>query len=314
MKLPNFLMVGTPKAGTTALYDHLSQHPQIFMSKIKEPYFFMLEGKNEVDFNGPGDQKALSYAVTSLNEYKALFADANDEIALGEASTCYLGDEKSVERIRTHVPDVKIIIGLRNPVDRAFSSYMHLRRDGRETIENFEQALEKERERIDANYEPLWHYTQSSFYYESLQRFYDSFPEENIFIYLFDDLKANSAAVVRSAYEFLGVEPDFVPETDVQRNVSGLPKNRYMHAVQQFLLQPNNPVKEMLKPLLPQRLRKRMLHNVVGKIRDANLERQTLQPEVRERVLDIFRDDILNVQDYINRDLSKWLEIPEIQR
>ncbi len=306
MTLPNFLIVGTPKAGTTAIYDYLQQHPQIFMSAVKEPYFFMMEGR-EVDFTGPGDREALSHVVTSMDEYQALFADVKDEIAIGEGSTCYLRDESSAGRIRQHLPDVRIVIGLRNPVDRAFSSYSHLRRDGRETIEDFEQALKEEPKRIEAGYEPLWHYAQSGLYYESLQRFYSLFPKENIFLYLFEDLKADAPGLMRSLYEFLGVEPDFAPDTEAKHNVSGIPKNRGLHAVQEFLLQPNNPIKEAVKPLLPERMRKRMLHGMVDRIRDVNFERLKLSPEARARITPIFREDLLKVQDFIGRDLSAWL-------
>ena len=153
MPTPSFLIVGAQKSGTTSLYHYLSQHPQVFMSSVKEPNFFAFEGQ-QVDYRGPAGQPASInlYSVTDWDDYQRLFADAGAAVALGEASTLYMAVPGTAERIRQRIPDVRIIAILRDPVDRAFSSYLHCRRTGREPYAEFETALQHERERIADNW------------------------------------------------------------------------------------------------------------------------------------------------------------------
>jgi hypothetical protein len=311
MVMPNFFIVGAAKSGTTALYDYLKQHPQVFMSENKEPFFFAMEGK-PIDFKGPRDQEILTHQIVNdISAYEALFAGVTNEIAIGEASTIYLYDPACAQRIYDRIPDARIIIGLRNPVGRAFSSYMHLRRDGREPLDDFEAAMAQEERRIKEGYEPLWHYRRVGLYYDSLKRYYDIFPREHIYVYLFEDLRRDSLAVTQAIFAFLGVNPGFRPDTEIQHNVSGAPKNRYLHEVHNFLLRPHNPIKDAVKPLLPERIRKRMLHSVVDHIREINMERGSVDPEVQRRMIEYFHEDILKVQDFIERDLSSWLVVKE---
>ena len=118
MTLPNFLIIGSAKGGTSSLHYYLRQHPQIFMPDLKEPRFFALEGET-LNFQNP-DSAINHDSVTNLREYKNLFANAINEIGIGEASPLYLYSEKAVRRIKHYVPDAKLIVILRNPVDRSF--------------------------------------------------------------------------------------------------------------------------------------------------------------------------------------------------
>jgi hypothetical protein len=305
--MPNFLIIGAAKSGTTALYNHLEQHPDVFMSRNKEPFFFAMEGET-VDFRGPGDQIRLERTVcNNLKDYQELFTGAEHARARGEASTIYLYSAKAAQRIKHYIPGVKLIAILRNPADRAYSSFMHLLRDNREPYRDFEQALADEPRRIQEKWEPLWHYRQVGFYYESLKRYFDLFPPEQIRIYLYEDLNKDALGVVQSLYAFLGVDPTFTPDTSIRYNVSGIPKNPYLHSIQGFLLSPDQPVKTFLKPFIPERLRKRALHGTVGKIREVNFEHTPMREETRARLMCDYREDILKTQDIIGRDLSHWL-------
>ncbi|HHP7229388.1 MAG TPA: sulfotransferase [Xenococcaceae cyanobacterium] len=294
--MPNFLIIGAAKAGTTSLYSYLKQHPQIYMSPIKEPRFFALEGE-KLDFRGP-TQSINQTSVTTLAEYHQLFQEVTTETAIGEASTVYLSSPKAPERIKHHLPDVKLIAILRDPSERAFSSYTHLVRDGYETL-SFTEAIAAEAIRIEENWQPLWYYQKRGFYYQQLQRYLELFKPEQIKIYLYEDLAIDSAALIQDVTRFLGVDDTFTPDS-TRKNVSGIPKNRLL----QNLLTKKNPIKSVLKPLLPEPLRQSVLQSLTK----SNLgAKPTLSSEMRQKLIAIYREDILKLQDLIHRDLSQWL-------
>ncbi len=164
MTLPNFLVIGAAKSGTTALHEYLKQHPQIYMSPQKEPHFFSLEGK-KVDFRGPGDKREeqLNNSVTNIEDYRKLFQGVSNEIAIGESSTSYLNNPEAPERIRHYIPNAKLIAILRNPVARAYSSFLHMVQRGYEPLTDFAEALRDEERRIRDNWMGLWHYKQTGF-------------------------------------------------------------------------------------------------------------------------------------------------------
>ncbi|HEX6473777.1 MAG TPA: sulfotransferase, partial [Candidatus Limnocylindria bacterium] len=131
-RLPNFLVIGAAKSGTTALWSLLRQHPQVFMPALKEPHHFAFDADQPApQFRGPGANLHRD-AVTGTDAYRALFADAGEALAVGEASATYLYVAASVERIRAAIPDARLVAILRQPADRAYSSYLHLKRQGRE--------------------------------------------------------------------------------------------------------------------------------------------------------------------------------------
>jgi len=223
MTMPNFLLMGAAKAGTTALYQYLKQHPQIYMSPVKEPHFFAYEGRKP-NTQGPGD--TANDSIITLKEYLALFESVRNERAIGEASTMYLYLPQACERIRYYLPDARLIAILRHPAERAYSAFIHLVREGRETLTNFSQALQSEEERIRQNWGPLWHLTRCGFYYEQVKRYFDTFPREQIKIYLYDDFKARPTQVVQDIFRFLKVDDSFQPDMSVRVNISGIPKSR----------------------------------------------------------------------------------------
>ncbi|MGB3790819.1 MAG: sulfotransferase [Phormidesmis sp.] len=297
MQMPNFLMIGAAKAGTTSLYSYLAQHPQVYMSEQKEPRFFALEGE-QPDYGGI-TQGINQGSVVTLEGYQKLFEGVNHEVAIGEASTIYLYSEKAAERIQHSLPDAKLIAVLRNPAERAFSSYVHLVRDGFETL-SFADGLKAESVRREENWQPLWFYQHRGFYYEQLKRYFDRFDAGQIRVYLYDDLVKGTQAVAQDIYRFLGVDESFVPDL-TRSNVSGIPKRRWL----QNLFMKDNPLKAAIKPLLPEQVRRRIARDVHRKNTG---DKPTFPVEVRQQLIETYREDILKLQDLLDRDLSNWLK------
>ncbi len=304
--LPNFLIIGAQKAGTTALYHYLNQHPEIFMSPIKEPHFFAFEGE-ELDFRGPRDREVLShFVVNDEGAYRALFEGVRGEKALGEASAMYLYSEKAPARIKHHVPGTRLIAVLRDPVERAYSQFLHMRRDGREPLADFAEALEVEEERVRSGWAPNWHYKRAGFYHRQLLRYHEAFGPGRIRVYLYEDLNADPTGVLKDVHKFLGVDGSFVPDVSRRYNVSGVPKSRRLHALHALLLRPN-PVKTALKPFFPKKVRRRLVEGSLNALRNRNLVKPPFPEEVRRALIEEYREDVSKLQGLIGRDLSGWL-------
>lgn len=287
--MPNFLIIGAQKAGTTALYHYLKQHPQVYISPVKEPHFFSFEGE---EANGRAH-------ITDINAYRSLFEGVSDETAIGEASPSYIYIPQSSERIRHYVPDAKLIAVLRNPADRAYSNFLYAIWLGREPLTDFALALQKEEERIQNGWGPFWHYQRKGFYYEQLQPYFERFDRAQIKIYLYEDLHTQAAGVLRDIFSFLGVDKSYVPDVSARLNVSGVPKSK----ISQTVVTGINAVNPIFKRVLPARLR-----GVRESIRNKVLDEAPPMPaEAREYLVELYREDVLKLQDLINRDLSGWL-------
>lgn len=299
-RLPNFLIVGAARAGTTSLYEYIRQHPQVFLPHNKEPMFFAFKGQKP-SFSGPGDDKEINLkSVDSIKAYKQLFEGVQDEAAVGEASALYLYSPVAAERIRHHVPDAKIIVILRNPVERAYSSFLYTIRDRREVVSDFSKALEMEEERIGKGWEHIWHYRAMGYYNEQLQRYYSCFDESQIKVFLYEDLRENPRALLKEVFAFLDVDPDFEPDFSLQYNQGGVPK---MALLNKFLTKPSR-LKAWLKPMMPLpivRMYTELKHN--------NLEKPPLDPAVKELLIDQYRPDIEALSLRLRRDLSSWMKV-----
>lgn len=299
MVMPNFLVIGAAKSGTTALYYALRQHPEIYMSRSKEPNFFALEGEVPA-FRGPGDQQTInSQSITSLAAYQRLFQGVSQEAAVGEASTSYLYHARASERIRHYIPSAKLIVILRHPVERAYSSYLHLIRDRREPLADFSQALQAEQARIGDHWEHIWHYTQMGFYSAQLERYFRAFDAGRIKIHLYDEWVSNPLQVIRETFRFLGVDEQFVPDLSLRPNVSGIPRHRVLQAILMKL----NPAEAAVNPFRFTRLCARR----AVRIANNNLIKPPIPEAVRAELGGVFKGDIVKLQDLIQRDLSEWL-------
>lgn len=298
MTLPNFLIIGAAKSGTTALYHYLKQHPEVFMSPQKETNFFAFAGQT-VRFNGPGDEQTAESAITTLGAYEEQFGAASGEKVIGEASPWYLYSERAAANIRHSIPDAKMIAMLRNPVDRAFSSYLHVVRDGRES-EGFTGGLRTEEVRIARGWEPVWHYRRAGLYSEQVRRFLDLFDREQVRFFLYEDFQKDADAFLVKVYEFLGVDPHFVADTSLRTNTSGVPKNKLL---ERLVFQPN-PLKTAARVLLPDGVR----YDLSQRLGQRAVVKPSLDPGVREKLLRTFEHDIGALQDLTGLDLSAWQE------
>jgi hypothetical protein len=301
MTLPNFLIIGAAKSGTTALYRYLEQHPQVFMSPHKEPKFFAYENA-VMDYRGPGDDERRNrFTVTTLDAYTRLFDGVTAQhLAIGEASTSYLAlAQQAAPRIRHHLPGVKLIAMLRHPVDRAYSGYMMAVRDGRESL-SFEDALAQEESRI-AQHWSWGRYLTVSEYPRQLRTYLDLFPREQLRIYLYDDYRADARKLIADLFAFIGVDWAFDPDLSREHNVSGAPRNAALHR----LLTGEHALRRAYRQL--KRFVPRPLIDAAERLRTRNLERTPMRPDTRSRLQDHFRPQILELQDLLHRDLSSWL-------
>ena len=302
MARPTFLIVGTAKAGTTSLWRYLDQHPDIFMSPVKEPAYFAYDD-DYCNFEGPRDSERFKRSVIrDWASYQDLFTKGASRIARAEASTMYLYVPGTPQRIHARLPGVKIIAVLRNPVDRAFSAYLHCVRDGVETV-SFEKAIELDRLGRRDKWLPLWHYWKMGLYYRQVLSYYDVFGAPGVQVHLYEDLKTNAADVVRAIAGFVGVRSDINIDTQQLHNVGGIPRFQRLH---QWLTW-STPVTRWAKYAVPPWL----LYPGIERIKMTNLaSAPQMSNETRHKLLNEYRDDIEQLERLIGRDLSHWLGQP----
>ncbi|MFD1676145.1 sulfotransferase domain-containing protein [Alicyclobacillus fodiniaquatilis] len=295
-KKPNFFIAGAAKCGTTSLFRYIEMHPDVFMSRVKEPHYFCSHHFPE-RFVGPGDQGFNDNTMRTFEAYQALFDPVEDQKIIGEASVYYLNFLDVAQKIYDFNPSSKVIIILRNPIERAFSAYMHTVRDNRETL-SFEKALQAEPERKKNNYQPLWWYREIGVYAEQVKRYVDVFGAHQVKIFLYEDLK-RADVVVQDMLNFLDLSTDYRIDTTIRHNVSGNPKSR---ALYNFFAKPN-AVKEVIKPFLPRDFRKKLGQRA----KNMTLAREKPAAKTVQELKNYFREDIINLQDVVHRDLSSWL-------
>jgi len=295
-KKANFIVIGAMKAATTSLYTYLKQHPEIFMTKVKEPMFFN-------NFNQNKDYKLLGRKgnkITTLEEYFSLFSDVENESAIGEASPAYIYNENAPQLIKEHLPDVKIIAILRQPVERAYSNYLHTKRADRENLNSFEQVIEIENQRIEDNWSPLYHYIEKGYYSVQLKRYYNIFPKENIKVYLFEDVVKNTKETLKDIFKFLNVDENIEVDTSKKSNVSGTPNGVMGYILKKmrfYNLMPKFAISDYLPPFVVNLLFK----SVYTKAEKLNSD---LRKELTNR---FYKEEIKNLEKLIDKDLSSWL-------
>lgn len=307
--MPNFLIVGAGKSGTTSLYFYLEQHPDIYMPSLKEPEYFAADEGEVINEDGLRGQHVRPARITRLADYQALFRDAQSEKARGEASAVYLYLPEAADRIKASIPDAQILAILRNPVERAYSAFLHQVREGLED-KDFVTALREEPERIAAGWSSLYHYRAMGYYAEQLRRYYRAFGPDKVHVYLYDDLREDATALAQRIFSVLGVDGSFVPDSETQHNISGVPKNKLVHQLYSFLRGTNqSTLKSLGKKVLPASLRIRFKIRAIQKMQESNLVKPSLHPDVRKNLVDGYRDDVTELRRLLGRDLTHWLEI-----
>lgn len=300
VSIPNFLIIGAQKCGTTALYDTLCQHPEIFMSPVKEPFYFVLNGAPP-PFTAPSAEYNARLRYTD-ESYLALFAGAGKARAVGEASALYLSSyqpERTAANIYAFNPQMRLIALIRHPADRAWSAFQYYRARGFEPLKRFADALAAEATRRNGCDLPDLRYFANGCYYANLKSYFDRFPRRQMRVYLYEDWNQQPQVVLRDIFSFLGVE-DRVLIQPQRLNVT----ISYRHlGLQRFLDEPN-AARRVFEMILRGRLRAR----VYGRLRAYNRRPlPTLDARLRRALMDRYRSDIEQLQSLINRDLTHWL-------
>jgi len=316
---PTVITIGAAKAGSTSLHEYLKQHPDIFMSTMKEPNYFSFAGRKP-DFRGPDDEgqrceasadrlRVAKYAGAIWREadYVRLFAKARNRKAVGESSVSYMYFPEAAQRIHASLPDVRLIAILRHPADRAFSKFLQFRREGCEPLEDFEAALDAEDGRIRRHWSPTWFYRQRGFYHAQLKPYFDLFGADRIRVYLYEEFASSPERVLADIFRFIGVDDRFVPDVRRRHNVSWRRRRMPRYDLPEALASPAAAV--ALQRVLPDRgvdLFQRGMRFVNSKY--VPWTPPVFVPEVRARLVAEFRNDIVALGPLIGRDLSAWLD------
>ncbi len=312
--LPNFFIVGAPKAGTTSLYSYLDQHPQVYMSPIKEPCYFCTEYRPEnftevrrrqiernqealTEFlNGPMREKRFDLMLFEWEDYLKLFRNVKHETAVGEATPCYLWSKTAAGKIFSRIPDAKIVMVLRNPADRAFSEYLQAVASGlvrRSFREHIDAALRFKGHQLGMEYPFL----QFGLYYEQVKRYLALFPKDNVLVHLYDDWHAQPKRIIAETFRFLGVDDSFLPDMSRKYQQPRVPR---LPAVNHFFRRLG--IRQNLRRLTPQRLLP-TIRSLAFRPRRSVL----MDPSERQYLISYYRDDIKMLEGLLNRDLGTWL-------
>jgi hypothetical protein len=305
-----FFVIGVPKAGTTALCAFLGQHPQIFMSPIKEPsYFAASELKSigspavrqgierqagELDRWCQGRLAAFPKKGLALNwrSYTALFQNLQEELAIGEGSMAYWWAAGAPEAIRAHFPDARFIVILRQPADRFFSHY--LAASGTRPKTSCREFFDLARQ----GHPECSHWLMPGRYASSLQRYFACFARDQFSIHLYEDYCADPQGVLLSMFRFLGVDADSSIDTSGRFNEPVIHRWPGMQRLGQAL--PGlSAMARSLPPEWKNRLR-RLARTPRAQVR--------IDTATRQEITSYYEEEIRQTGALISRDLSTWLE------
>jgi hypothetical protein len=289
--------VGAPKCGTTALYEYLKLHPEIFMPEVKEIHFF-------------GSDLEFKNRVINKKMYLSLFSSAQNEKRIGEASAWYLYSKRAAEEIKHFSPYSKIIIMLRSPVDLLYSNYYQFLYNENEDIRSFEDALIAEPLRKQGRMIPKRaHFIQGLFYSETvkfteqIERYIDKFRRKRIHIIIYDDLKKNIFKVYKETLAFLDVDLNFQPDFQV---VNPNKKSR-SRVLRRILMNQPFFFRIMGKILIPEAYREIIIKKLI-KFNTVYVPRPPLNPELKKQLQKQFEPEIKKLNILLDRNLNKWLE------
>jgi hypothetical protein len=311
-RLPNFFIVGAPKAGTTSLYHYLDQHPGIYMSPIKEPNYFSTEVRAEhytpearcwierenrdlqAFLAGPMREKRFGGIVSQWEDYVRLFENATHEPALGEASVCYLWSESAPVRIAEAVPNARILMMLRNPAERAFSQYLHGLGNGAIRW-SFREHIQRNRSHRSTQFSLHYPFLEFGLYAEQLERYMKQFGR-GVWVGFHEDFRDSPRKVFQSICRFLNVATDFSPQMNRRHLESGVPRGAAIGRLRRMghwgIVARWTPPK--LRPLA-----RRGLLRKPGAVR--------IEPAERKYLIDFYRSDIRKLEGLVDRDLAAWL-------
>ncbi|HVR29781.1 MAG TPA: sulfotransferase [Thermoanaerobaculia bacterium] len=296
MTLPNFLVIGASRSGTTSLHHYLGQHPSVHMSPVKSPNFFVA-GDPQPPWEGAAQRAMARQWITDRGDYEALFRGAGGKRAIGEVSPVYLQSLGAPARIHSACPDAKLVAILREPVDRAWAHYLGRRRDGLERRTDFRAVVEDELARPLPDAVAFGSYVGCSRYHHFLAGYFQSFARERIRIYLFEDLVSDVSALLRDLFEFLEVDPGTAVDTERRHNQTGIVRQPLLR----FLWTRTVRARIALRPFLPAAIRD------TGRLAmGRELRRPALDPELRATIARVLAPDVERLQHLLGRDLTGW--------
>jgi hypothetical protein len=294
-RLPDFFIAGAPKCGTTSMYAYLRQHPQIFLPFLKEPLFF-------------GADLTHRYGRMQPAEYLALFRPARADQVVGEASAWYLYSETAAREIHDAVPDAKIIVMVRDPIEVMHAQHSQLRFNRQEDIADFGEALAAEPRRLEGRDLPSGTFRRENLFYrrmvrfaEQLERYFDVFGRDRVHVVVYDDLKADTAAEYRRVLAFLEVDPS-VEVTLEPRNRS---KRIRSSLIQRLVWDP--PLVRKLAPVLRRFPIAHRVRDAVLRVNSVSSSRETLDPGLRADLVHELKPEIARLERLLDRDLASWM-------
>ncbi|MGB1548266.1 MAG: sulfotransferase domain-containing protein [Alphaproteobacteria bacterium] len=284
---PDFFLVGAMKAGTTAVHSFMQKHVRIFAPKFKEPFYFL--GPEEAERVPP------ELRVATREAYLALYSDANPFQKKGDFSATYLWSRHAARLIHEHNPNAKIIVVLRNPIERAYSHYSAHVRDGFDR-RPFRQAIEEEVEALKRGPVPVPQYISCGLYGSQIERYFEQFGQEAVLITFFDELTDEPLPVLEKMFAHIGAGCPDPNQPFTQIHKSGVPANSLANVIYKY----RHYAMPLLKTIFPDRL----IHG----IRDRYILKQSpiLSEEDRRRLREIFAKEIATVERLTGRDLSAW--------
>jgi len=290
---PHFIIAGAAKSGTTSLYYWLKQHPDIFLPQNKEPWFFAFADTKEdaSSFNG-------IRLISDVERYRDLFIDAKDHQITGEASTAYLYfcDEtiKNIKKYHEAWAQLKVIIVLRNPIDRAFSHYLDNVRTG-VVRGTFSDAISL---CLEGKAPKLTDYLAYGNYVGQVKMYKDAF--QHLQVYLFEELAIDPQSVIAGIIDMLGIDRSASIDTGLKMNPSGVPKRKWLTD----LVVKDNALKRVAQVLVPEMYRKRVGEYLLRQ----SMDKAIMPVQDRERLRRYYEKEITSLGTLLGRDLSAWLK------
>jgi hypothetical protein len=300
---PDFLIVGAPKAGTTAVHAALAQHPQVFVTTPKEPKYWLCDDAPPPAWRGPGDAHSRQEWIWRADDYARLFEAGRDHAVRGESTPFYLWSRGAHRRIAEALPDVRLIAVVRDPIDRAYSNWMHLWSDGLEPIADFETAFARQDERVRAGWAPFWRYRELGRYGEQLAHLQRYVDPSRVLVLRYRDIVDNPRSAVDRTCRFLGIETGAV--ATIPRDNS---RNFVEPGWRPTLLGPVVRTGARLGQFAPPQVWRRASVPLISRLAGpGESHRPHLSPEQRERLLPVFADDIAQLSEVTGEDFSDWL-------
>ena len=299
--MPDFLVIGAPKAGTTALHAALARHPGLYMSAVKEPKFFLTDGPPPTK-GGPGDALTYREHVWRRPEYEALFDPAPPGTLRGESTPLYLYDRAAMRRIWETIPGARLIVVLRDPVERAHSNWTHLWSAGLEPVGDFVRACDQEERRIEAGWASFWHYIGLGQYGEQLEYLFTLFPREQVLVLRYRLLVDEPAQTLDRICEFLGVAPGVLTEIPRQ-NVTSHPEPTLGHRA----VSAAQRAASAFGTLIPGLTAATLTGPLERYLQRHSRERQPLSWEQRQQLIPRFEADIARLEQVLGESFRDWI-------